>query len=239
MRRVFHAITKWLPLQLELPVARDHDFLTGSRAELDPFIRRSELQPAFEAIHAAVNDDRRPASRPSEQLSDLQRRHRLRCTPIVLVVALCRDMNLTGSPHDFRRRLRRRFLRGNDADCGDAERGKEYDEVFRARHRSLAFGCGTASGLFVAHLNSAKITFVGSEPGLGWKVGSASYQHSTSPSLAFGSQDSRVAQRREGTKSSVFISRRRSPPFASFHLRGVSGYPTNLSNEIRTVTAVG
>ena len=99
------AITKRLPLQLELAVARDNDLLTGSRAELDPFILMSQLQPAFDAIHATVNDDCRPASCPREQLSDLQRRDRIGRAAIVLVVALCRDMDLTNSLHGFRRRL--------------------------------------------------------------------------------------------------------------------------------------
>ena len=33
-------------------------------AELAPIILMSELQPAFDAIYAAVKDDRRPTSRP-------------------------------------------------------------------------------------------------------------------------------------------------------------------------------
>ena len=114
------AIAKRLPLQIELAVACEDDLLTGSRAERDSFIFVRELQPAFEAIRATMNDNRRPASCPSEQLSNLQRRHRLRCTPIVLVVPLRRDMNITSSLHNIRRRLRRRFLRSYDAECGDA-----------------------------------------------------------------------------------------------------------------------
>jgi ABC-type Fe2+-enterobactin transport system substrate-binding protein len=41
-------------------------------AELAPIILMSELQPAFDAIHAAVKDGRRPVSRPRMCLSSIE-----------------------------------------------------------------------------------------------------------------------------------------------------------------------